>query len=970
MPAGVAEPAAVEEVGGNAHVLRGLRGGTGAGMVRANVSGRREWRREPGIDERRAENGVAAEFGLAAEGRQQAQRAGRQLSEVSGGGWCAESMHVNALAPRWRTQAAARHTLMMLIPLPPAVCPHPPRCAVAPTPAVLCSPNPAVLCAPNPTVLCVPIPSCWAVRAAAVGAARSGGEGRGGVGVALQPHAADGPPSLPRSWASTCSHAASRVGWGGVGWGGVRMPFLHITPLFLLHFPQPPPPPPPFLHPPLPPLLYAFPCYVPLVALLLRSCWPLVAAHVPVIWLRPGSLVPLEFSVKVTTSRCLPCRATHTRSLLSALTPCSLSLGLQWPIRVDHVCTVLSVVEVPHWQTPTAEELRERYFGRHLELNSHDLVCALLPRPLSPSLPCSLTRARASHAHQQPDIFALTQQFGVDDRKDAAFRPGGDGESVVAVAQRTARLIRHIEEDLDGWVDLHAQKSMHAWGALANEGFLCAGLGTTAMVRAAALLLVLPALAILSVVDPEVAKPAWDDGVVDGVDADLFRRAMVQIDDARLAEPRGKIAFLFLVRGPLPLQEIWHRFFQGHEAQFSVYIHASQPDFDCDRAVNYAAFRGRQIPSVPISWGGPNLIRAERRLLAAALADPANQRFVLLSESYAMTPCAPASPPPALCVPLFNFSHVYDYLFASPTSFITRWAHCHVGRCHVAHCHVGHCQVGGLPGGRIRIAGWVGGLTSHPSEWRYQPGMAPTVNRSQFRKGSQWFALTRRHADMVVADTHVFLTRATSRRSFWYLPCALLSIAFLLSFASAAAPLPLASFHSVHSSTGPSFHHVYQPPSALAPTPPAHPALPLPCNVLLLPLRPSPLTPHLSLHLLSSQRPFPTHQMQDPGGVEPRGVTFLHWQPTAGRHPLTITAEQLTPDFLRSIQRTRLPPKEAIGFLRVPAPRLCQLAGRPTHCFLFARKFNASAIPALLALSPPSASRPPRSLPPLLSPGL
>ncbi|CAI5467887.1 unnamed protein product [Closterium sp. Yama58-4] len=317
----------------------------------------------------------------------------------------------------------------------------------------------------------------------------------------------------------------------------------------------------------------------------------------------------------------------------------------------------------------TAEELRERYFGRHLELNSHDLYPAVW----------------------------------VDDRKDASSRPGGDGESVVAVAQRTAHLIRHIEEALDGKLvvlvshgdTLQIINSLLYSCDLLPPSFVlpkgivdqsqwpaCPKLGTTAMVRAAALLLVLPALAILSVVDPEVAKPAWDDGVVDGVDADLFRRAMVQIDDARLAEPRGKIAFLFLVRGPLPLQEIWHRFFQGHEAQFSVYIHASQPDFDCDRAVNYAAFRGRQIPSVPISWGGPNLIRAERRLLAAALADPANQRFVLLSES---------------CVPLFNFSHVYDYLFASPTSFIT----------------------------------------SHPSEWRYQPGMAPTVNRSQFRKGSQ-----------------------------------------------------------------------------------------------------------------------------------------------------------------------------------------------------------------------------------------
>ncbi|GJP43107.1 hypothetical protein CLOM_g2604 [Closterium sp. NIES-68] len=342
---------------------------------------------------------------------------------------------------------------------------------------------------------------------------------------------------------------------------------------------------------------------------------------------------------------------------------------------------------------------------------------------------------------------------------------------------------------------------------------VCPKLGATALVRLAAVLLVLPALAILSVVDPEVAKPAWDDGVVDGVDADLFRRAMVQVTDAHLAEPRGKIAFLFLVRGPLPLEEVWQRFFQGHEALFSVYIHASQPGFDCDQEVRYPAFRARQIPSVPISWGGPNLIRAERRLLAAALADPWNQRFVLLSES---------------CLPLFNFSHVYDYLFASPKSFIT----------------------------------------SHPSAWRYEPGMAPAVNRSQYRKGSQWFALTRRHADMVVADTRVY-------------------DAFLQNHAM----IPDESY----------------------------------IQTLLL--------------------------MLEPSAVEPRGVTFLHWQSAFSKHPLTITPAQLTPDFLRSIQRTRLPPKEAIGFLRVPPARLCTLAGRPAHCFLFARKFNASAIPTFLALS-------------------
>ncbi|CAI5528127.1 unnamed protein product, partial [Closterium sp. Naga37s-1] len=400
-----------------------------------------------------------------------------------------------------------------------------------------------------------------------------------------------------------------------------------------------------------------------------------------------------------------------------------------------------------------------------------------------------------------------------------------------------------------------------------------------------------------------------------------------------------------------------------------------------------------------ISWGGPNLIRAERRLLAAALADPANQRFVLLSESYA-TPLAPAAlccallalshlllhslarcvlvcvhycrapliphtfhrttnydppflfpafilPPPTArgggrCVPLFNFSHVYDYLFASPTSFIT----------------------------------------SHPSEWRYQPGMAPTVNRSQFRKGSQvgavrggglagvvgsqvgavrsgglaggrceewwarsevlrnevrcsevprfrslrttqaWFALTRRHADMVVADTHVY-DAFLSNHAMPLLPASLSSAALpLLLLASTHTAMDLAP---PCSRTMPCLH-----PTESLFHPSAAPRLQIPDES------------YIQMLLL----------MQDPGGVEPRGVTFLHWQPTAGRHPLTITPEQLTPDFLRSIQRTRLPPKEAIGFLRVPAPRLCQLAGRPTHCFLFARKFNASAIPALLALSP------------------
>jgi len=56
-----------------------------------------------------------------------------------------------------------------------------------------------------------------------------------------------------------------------------------------------------------------------------------------------------------------------------------------------------------------------------------------------------------------------------------------------------------------------------------------------------------------------------------------------------------------------------------------------------------------------IKWGGISMVDAERRLLAQALLDPLNQRFVLVSDS---------------CVPLFNFSFVYTYLLGTPVSFL------------------------------------------------------------------------------------------------------------------------------------------------------------------------------------------------------------------------------------------------------------------------------------------------------------
>lgn len=93
------------------------------------------------------------------------------------------------------------------------------------------------------------------------------------------------------------------------------------------------------------------------------------------------------------------------------------------------------------------------------------------------------------------------------------------------------------------------------------------------------------------------------------------------------------------------------------------------------------------------------MIEAERLLFATALEDPANQRFVLLSDS---------------CVPLYNFSYIYNYLMASPRSIVDSFL--------------------------------------DVKEGRYNPKMSPIIPKDKWRKGSQWIALIRRHAEVLVDD--------------------------------------------------------------------------------------------------------------------------------------------------------------------------------------------------------------------------
>lgn len=103
-----------------------------------------------------------------------------------------------------------------------------------------------------------------------------------------------------------------------------------------------------------------------------------------------------------------------------------------------------------------------------------------------------------------------------------------------------------------------------------------------------------------------------------------------------------------------------------------------------------------------VSWGDISLADAEKRLLANALLDFSNERFVLISES---------------CIPVYNFQTVYKYITESVHSFVESY--------------------------------------DDPSRYgrgRYSRRMGPDIKLRQWRKGSQWFEITRSLAIEIISD--------------------------------------------------------------------------------------------------------------------------------------------------------------------------------------------------------------------------
>ncbi|MED6130737.1 hypothetical protein PIB30_003313 [Stylosanthes scabra] len=165
-----------------------------------------------------------------------------------------------------------------------------------------------------------------------------------------------------------------------------------------------------------------------------------------------------------------------------------------------------------------------------------------------------------------------------------------------------------------------------------------------------------------------------------------------------------KIAFMFLTKGPLPLAPLWEKFLKGHEGLYSIYIH-SLPSYQATFPPS-SPFYNRQIPSQVSEWGRMSMCDAERRLLANALLDVSNEWFILLSES---------------CIPLYGFSKIYKYIMKSKYSFI--------------------------------------GAFDDPGPYgrgRYNENMAPVVNITEWRKGSQWFEINRKLAINIVEDTRFY----------------------------------------------------------------------------------------------------------------------------------------------------------------------------------------------------------------------
>ncbi|XP_057548931.1 glycosyltransferase BC10 [Amaranthus tricolor] len=179
--------------------------------------------------------------------------------------------------------------------------------------------------------------------------------------------------------------------------------------------------------------------------------------------------------------------------------------------------------------------------------------------------------------------------------------------------------------------------------------------------------------------------------------------------------PTLKIAFLFLTNTDLFFAPLWDQFFNSTSSKFyNIYIHADPDSHIKDPG---GIFKGKFIPSKHTERSSATLISAAKRLMATAiLDDPLNFYFALVSQS---------------CIPLHSFDYVYKTLMGSSSN--------------------------GFGFHRERHKSFIEILdheSTLPSRYvaRGKNVMMPEVPFEEFRVGSQFFVLNKKHALMVLKD--------------------------------------------------------------------------------------------------------------------------------------------------------------------------------------------------------------------------
>lgn len=155
----------------------------------------------------------------------------------------------------------------------------------------------------------------------------------------------------------------------------------------------------------------------------------------------------------------------------------------------------------------------------------------------------------------------------------------------------------------------------------------------------------------------------------------------------------------------MPLEDIWREFFnwKANASEYSIYVHP-HAGFKFPPS---SFFHGREVKnSIDVKWGGLSQVRAIKLLVRAALEDPDNEWFTLMSES---------------CIPLHPFQKWKRVLFSHNISIVNA------------------CPDMGPA--NIEVD-------------RYRPSLEKVgILKSHFRKSATWFALQRRHATVFADET-------------------------------------------------------------------------------------------------------------------------------------------------------------------------------------------------------------------------